>query len=277
MIDYLCIGHICQDVVPNGSILGGTAAYCSIAAHQLGKKVGILTSFADDFQFSDSFESIPLHRLASAQTTIFENVYSGNHRTQYLHQRALSIHSNHLPYEWTNPSIVHLAPIADEVDFSLIHAFSPDTLVAATPQGWMRQWDPATGKVSPKVFDWTQLRSIDILIISEEDLAGYESALPQIVAQIPLVVLTKGKQPAEVYYQNQLCTFPVYPTQAVDPTGAGDTFAVGFLLEYATSRDIDRAMAHGHCLASICIESEGLEGLTNLTGLIKRVEKYLHL
>ena len=95
--------------------------------------------------------------------------------------------------------LVHLGPIADEVDFSIIKSFSPATLIAATPQGWLRQWDEKTRKISPKIFDWDKLKGIDILILSDEDILGYEALFPSIIQQIPIVVLTKGVKSASCF------------------------------------------------------------------------------
>ena len=274
-IDYLCIGHICQDIVNDGFTLGGSASYCSIAAHLLDKKAGILTSFGENFQFNSTFQPISVHNKKAAKTTIFENVYHPTHRTQYLFERAATIYSTDLPLTLTRVPLVHLAPIADEVDFALINAFHPDTIIAATPQGWMRQWNEKTREVSPKIMDWHLLKGIDILILSDEDINGYEHLFPTIVNQTKIVVLTRGVNPASVFYDGKQLDFPAYQTKVVDPTGAGDTFATGFLVKYLATKDISQAMAYGHIVASFCIEAKGLEGLENLEKVEERFEEYL--
>ncbi|MFK7981345.1 MAG: PfkB family carbohydrate kinase [Saprospiraceae bacterium] len=275
-IDYLCIGHVCQDIVPEGFSLGGTVSYCSITAQLLGKKPGILTSFSDDFSFLSSFQEIAIHNKKTAHTTVFENIYHPTHRTQYIFKRADDITIKDLPAEWKNVQLVQLGPIADEVDFSLIKAFHPDTIIAATPQGWLRQWDEATREISPKVFDWNKLKGIDILILSDEDISGYESLFPSIVEQIPIVVMTRGNKAATVFKGGQQQDFPTYPTKVVDPTGAGDTFATGFLVKYLSTKNIRQAMSYGHVVASFCIESKGLKGLKNLDKVEKRYQNYLN-
>ena len=274
-IDYLCIGHICQDIVTEGFALGGSASYCSIAAHYLGKKAGILTSFSHNFPFLSDFESISIHNIKAPNSTIFENVYHPTHRTQYIHNRAADIQANDLPNEWKNVPLVHLGPIADEVDFRLIKAFNPNTIIAATPQGWMRQWGKKTREISPKIFDWHQLNGIDILILSDEDILGYEAQFPSIIARIPIVVLTRGNKAASVFKDGTQLDFPVYPTKVVDPTGAGDTFATGFLVKYLETKNVTMAMAYGHVVASFCIAAKGLQGLKNLSKVEKRYQKYL--
>ena len=274
-MDYLCIGHVCQDIVKDGFALGGSASYCSVTAHLLGKKASVLTSFSEDFEFMSDFQDISIHNKKAAKTTIFENVYHPTHRTQYLFERADTIRVSDLPLSLKNVPLVHLAPIADEVDFALMDAFHPNTIIAATPQGWMRQWDEATREVSPKVMDWSLLKGVDILILSDEDIDGYEHLFSTIVAQTKLVVLTRGNNPATVFFDNKELDFPAYPTTAVDPTGAGDTFATGFLIKFLATRDITKAMAYGHVVASFCIEDKGLEGLKNLEKVENRFLEYL--
>ena len=275
-MDYLFIGHVCQDITPEGYALGGSASYCSISAHLLGKEVGILTSFSDAFSFLSDFQNIYIHNKKSANTTIFENVYHPTHRTQYIFKRAADIHAFDLPTKWKNVPLVHLGPIADEVDFEIIKAFHPDTIIAATPQGWLRQWDEQTREISPKILDWNKLSGIDILILSDEDILGYESLFPSIVQQIPIVVLTRGEETASVFKDGRQDDFPVFHTNVVDPTGAGDTFATGFLIKYLATKNITKAMSYGHVVASFCIESKGLSGLKNLNKVEERYQNYLN-
>lgn len=275
-MDYLCIGHVCQDIIKDGLTLGGSASYCSITAKLLNRKVGVLTSFSKDFRFLPSFQDISIHNKKASKTTIFENVYHPTHRTQYIFERADTILLKDLPSTLKNVGLVHLAPIADEVDFALKNAFHPDTIIAATPQGWMRQWDEKTREISPKIMDWNLLNGIDILILSDEDIAGYEHLFPNIVEQTKIVVLTRGERPATVYFDEKQLDFPGYPTKVIDPTGAGDTFATGFLVKYLATKDITQAMAYGHVVASFCIEAKGLEGLKNLEKVEARFKEYLN-
>ena len=51
-VDYLIIGHVTQDLTPNGPTLGGTASYSALTAKALGLRVGIVTAFAEGLQLS---------------------------------------------------------------------------------------------------------------------------------------------------------------------------------------------------------------------------------
>ena len=69
-----------------------------------------------------SLRGIEWRRLPSDQTTTFENVYSPAGRTQLLHATAGPIRSADVPFDWRRADVVHLAPIADEVDPALAAA-----------------------------------------------------------------------------------------------------------------------------------------------------------
>ena len=74
-VDYLIIGHITQDVTPDGLILGGTASYASLTAEAIGLRVGIVTACAPDLDLTD-LEGISIHRKPSPITSTFENTYT---------------------------------------------------------------------------------------------------------------------------------------------------------------------------------------------------------
>ncbi len=273
-LEYLCIGHVCQDIKEMGYALGGSAAYSSICAHLLGKKTGIITSFGEDFQFLSSFKNIAVHFKEAETTTLFENVYDKRQRIQFLHRRASTLFKEDIPQEWLKTPLVHIGPIANEVDFEILTAFPTGAVIAATPQGWMRKWDKKTGRISPKILDWRQLANVDILILSDEDIRGQEHLLPEITQSIDLVVLTRGHLAASIYFKEKKMDFPVFPVEVLDPTGAGDTFATGFLVKYMETKNLAQSMAYGHVVASFCIEAQGLKGLEHLNLVEERFMQY---
>src|SRR5688572_14672312 len=138
-VDYLVIGHVAHDLTPDGPRLGGTAAYSALTAQALGIRVGIVTASGPETSLAP-LGNIPVISLKSPQSTTFENIYTKSGRIQYLRGQATRIDFNHVPEVWRQASIIHLGPIANEVDAILPADFSP-TLLGLTPQGWMRQWD----------------------------------------------------------------------------------------------------------------------------------------
>ncbi|GAB4491090.1 MAG: PfkB family carbohydrate kinase [Saprospiraceae bacterium] len=221
-MNFLSIGHLCHDRLGDRNILGGTASYSSLVAKQLGLKTSILTSVGGDFEFFSFFEKngIRVWNKKAERTTVFENIYRDGQRTQYLHARAETLFADDVPAECLQAKIVLCCPIADEVDFSILRKF-PYALKGATIQGWLRQWD-AKGKISPKEMDWSQLAAADVVIMSDADIQGFESKIPEIAALVKVLVMTQGARGATVFSQNQKFHFPAFSVKEVDAMGAGD-------------------------------------------------------
>jgi len=258
--DVVCIGFFCHDVHKDGFILGGTASYSSLVFQKLGKQTAVLTSVGKDFLFFDRFKKagIQIHNKIAARTTTFENIYEAEHiRVQYISSRAMTLTAKDVPVHWCKTPVVKLCLIADEADASLLASF-PNALIGATIQGWLRQWD-TTGKVSPKAMDWELLRSIDVVLFSEEDIIGFEDRLPIIIEYASVVVMTKGKHGATIFYSNEVFDFPSFPIEEIDPTGAGDVFAAAFLYHFSINKDIALAAAYAHSTASFVVEKKGVQ------------------
>jgi ribokinase len=125
----------------------------------------------------------------------------------------------------------------------------------------MREWD-ATGRVQPRV--WATAAKIlphaDALILSDEDLGNYADKFPSYVALAPLVALTLGDGGVIVYRKDKPpLDVPAFPSEVVDLTGAGDSFAAGFLIALHESGDIFEAARFGNATAALAIESLGAE------------------
>src|SRR5512141_747490 len=134
-VDYLVIGHVAHDLTPEGPRLGGTVAYSALTARALGMRVGIVTASGPETAL-DTLQDIPVVSLETPRSTTFENIYTGHGRVQYLRAQAERIELNSVPKIWQNTSIIHLGPIANEMDSVLPDGFSP-ALFGLTPQGWM--------------------------------------------------------------------------------------------------------------------------------------------
>ena len=258
--DFVVVGHLTRDEHTDGShTLGGASTFAAIAARQLGMRAAILTSAADEIPEPHLLHDIEIIRVPSPTTTTFRNIYEGLHRHQYVRDIAQPIHVEHLPDDWCNAKIALLGPLVRELDTNLIQAFSDQTLIGVSPQGWMRQWDE-TGRVHTRA--WLEAPDIlphaDVLIMSEEDLGTYADRLPSYIQLTPLVVLTQGPRGCTIYRQNQdPLHVPAFPANVIDPTGAGDTFATAFLIRYHETDDIFQAARFANAAASLAIESKG--------------------
>ena len=248
----LIIGHLCHDRMPSGEIkLGGTAAYAAFLAKKMGAEVTILTSVGVDFAFYDQFEKegISLFNISAKETTVFENIYpeDGGERIQYLHARAETIATQDIPDVLPVPDLVLFCPIADEVDLGLLTCF-PDSLKAATIQGWLRDWNE-DGLIAPKAMNWKGLAPLDLLVFSDADIVGFENSISVICDFVPIVIMTRGRNGVRVFEDKEIRDFPTEPIDVKDATGAGDSFAMGFLLEYFRTKELDRAVDFGQKIA----------------------------
>jgi len=274
-IKYLAIGHCCHDRVGDDNILGGTVSYSSMLAQKLGADSSMLTSFGDDFLFEKEFATrdITVHNIPAEKTTVFENIYVDDSRRQTILARAEDITDTDYKKLDDNYDIVQLSPIADEIDSSLITQVNEGQLCIATPQGWLRQWGGG-GEVSYKPIDWSQLSQLDVVIISEEDVPDLKASLSDIERAVKTLIVTKGTDGAVVYANKVEAHFPAYPASVIDPTGAGDTFATGFIIRYAQTKELVESMIFANCLASICVEHKGVEFFNHITSVDQRIELY---
>ena len=260
-IDFLVIGHIARDIATRGYLLGGAVAYGSITARNLGFKAGILTRAHDGFQPGEMLKGIATHILPSEETTTFENRYQAGQRTQIIHACARPITQHDVPETWRDTKIVLLGPIAQEVDASLASKFS-DALVGASIQGWMRKWDSA-GRVTsePDLVRNIPFDRLQVVFLSEEDIAGNHTVLPWLTALGPIVVLTNGQYGSTIYHNGAVHHITSRPAREMDPTGAGDVFAAAYLLRLSETQDIVQAAQFANVTASFSVEAAGPTGI----------------
>jgi sugar/nucleoside kinase (ribokinase family) len=249
-IDFLAIGHVSCDLLPSGSQVGGTAFFSSRTAHVLGCRTAVLTSAAPDFELSDALSGISAHRVPSTRTTTFENVYTPQGRIQTLHARAKTLTPADIPADWRRSSIVHLAPIADEVTPEMIDAFS-NSLVGLTPQGWLRRWDES-GRVYAREWPDAQmvLSRAAAVILSEEDLLD-DAMLQQYIQWSRLLILTQSAKGCTVFFGDETRQIPTLRVTEVEPTGAGDFFAAAFMIRlHETAGNPWEAARHANEIAA---------------------------
>ena len=235
-VDYLLIGHVTQDITPSGLKLGGTASYAALTAQAFGKKVGIVTACRPDLALPE-LDGIAVVRKSSLRTSTFENINTPNGRVQHIHAVAEKITVADIPAAWLNSPIVHLGPVAAELDPALAKAF-PGSLLGITPQGWLRGWDE-TGHVF--FTDWPEAMSVlshaRIVVLSLEDVRGSEDVIQEYAGEVPVLVVTEGANGARVYWNGDVRTFRPPNEEEVDPVGAGDIFAASFFIRYHDTRD----------------------------------------
>lgn len=261
-VDYLVIGHVAHDLTPEGPRLGGTAAYSALTAKALGLRVGILTASGPETSLAP-LGDIPVISLLSPNSTTFENIYTDHGRVQYLRAQATRLDFSRVPEAWRRTPIIHLGPIANEVDALLPEGFSP-TLLGLTPQGWMRRWDSES-----RVYrgEWNNadaaLARADAVVISREDVNDDDEIIEYMAHQTRILVVTESAAGAVLYWHGDRRRFRAPKITEVDPTGAGDVFAAAFFIRLLKTRDPWEATRFATLLATCSVSRVGLDGIAS--------------
>ncbi len=262
--DYLVVGHVTQDRLPDGSLTpGGTASYAARTARALGLRTAVLTSADDSLDLSAVLPDVEIYRLSAASSTIFENRYTSDGRVQFLHARAALLTPDTIRdagFTGRPTGILHLGPVARECDPALADHIPADFL-GLTPQGWMRRWD-GSGRVTlgpwEEATQW--LPRADAVVLSEEDIGNDEALAAHWAAQTRILAVTRGARGCSVYVDGQVWHLPAFPAREVDPTGAGDVFAAVFFIRLWRGDDPMQAARRANCIAAISVTRPGLSG-----------------
>jgi sugar/nucleoside kinase (ribokinase family) len=273
MPDFVVVGHVCQDILPDGSLdLGGSVSYAATTAYRMGFRVGVVTSAGPDLDVAQAMPYAEIVCHPSAATTVFENIYLDGQRKQILHQRADVLTCDQIPRAWRAAPMVYLGTIDQEIHETVFRCFADEALICVMPQGFFRRWDEQ-GRVS--FTEWnpsvTVLRRINVLVFSELDVPDPERLARDWGRFVPIVIVTQAERGATVYQSGEPCHYPARPTHQVDPTGAGDVFAAAFLIRLAETNDPCQAASFANAVASFSIEKPGVAGIP----VRQRVEAYL--
>lgn len=259
-IDYLIIGHVTADLTKHGIRLGGTAAFSGLTAKTLGMITGLLTSYSEDLDITP-IETLWIKHKPSQHTTTFKNISDGISRKQYLYQVADQLTKEDLPDIKYPPKIVHLGPVANEVDQEIIKHF-PESLKCLTPQGWMRITNSEKEVVRSSWEGFIDtIKSADVTVISHEDVQMDENIIAKMANIASILVVTENKRGARVYWHNDARFFNAPEVKYVDDTGAGDIFAAAFFYRYFFTKDPWEACRFAVTLASWSVTRSHLDSI----------------
>jgi sugar/nucleoside kinase (ribokinase family) len=274
--DYLLVGHICADLQPDGSVvLGGTALYSALTAARLGARVAILTRGVYGREVAGmtvpnldilAEENIQIVVQDAEVPTTFINVYQADRRVQTLPHWAGEIDLRGLPPHWRNAKVVHLGPIADELDPRQCAGLTTQFL-GITPQGWMRDWPRQSGgrvKHIPLKLPGELLTRVDSAIVSIEEIAYARDVIDRI-GERRLGVITQGPDGARIIAGGQRFELPGFKVPVKDLTGAGDVFAAAFFLK-ASDRAVsaENAGTFANAVAALSLSDVGAQTVPHM-------------
>ena len=259
-INYLIIGHLTRDLTTAGPRIGGTAAYAALTAHALGLRVGIVTSWGAELPLGN-LKQIPIISFPADHSTTFENIYTEKGRIQVIHSVAPHLDYHLIPEPWRQAPIVHLGPVAQEVEPGLIRHF-PTSLVGITPQGWLREWDES-GNVH--FTEWPEasftLQQAGATVIGIEDVLKDENRIEEMASASRILVVTEGSAGARVYWNGDVRRFRAPQVEEIDSTGAGDIFAAAFFVRLYLTRDPWESARFANQIAAASTTRQGFDGI----------------
>jgi sugar/nucleoside kinase (ribokinase family) len=283
-IDALIIGHLTRDLLPDGAWRpGGAALYAGVAARRLGLRVGLVTSAPADLcaSVAETLGDTPMIVAPTETATTFENVYTSAGRVQYLRASAQPLTLDDIPSAWRRCEVALLAPVAGELAPALASELEA-RVIGAAPQGWLRQWGE-DGRVRPRRLDAREvdaLPRLTALILSREDLIGpagdaaAQAAADETLAAwarlVALLAVTRGPGGADLWRAGVVERFPGYPARELDPTGAGDVFAMAFLCALASTGDAAAAIDQANRIAALSVEGIGASTIPTLAQVAAR-------
>jgi sugar/nucleoside kinase (ribokinase family) len=264
--------------VKKEQVLGGSASFFSTAASYF-TPVKLVAVIGDDFpekelQFFGK-RGISLEGLTRARGKTFH--WSGRYADDLGSRTTLDTQLNvfadfkpSLPEAWRSSEFLFLGNIHPALQLDVLEQVRRPRLVAMDT---MNFWIDGQLEALKRV-----LSKIDLLVINDEEarqLSG-EHNLPRAARAIRAlgaksVVVKRGDSGALLFHEHGVFAAPAYPLEEViDPTGAGDTFAGGFIGYLARARDLGpqavrRAMFYGSVMASFCVEAFSLDRLRDLT------------
>ena len=225
-------------------------------------RVGIVTASGEGAPLQ-ALDGIPIVNVPSEHSTTFENIKTTNGRKQTLHHQATPILLEHIPQVWRSAQIIHLAPIARELDLLLPEKFS-GSLVGITPQGWMRTWDE-NGHVAARAWDAhaseQALRHAGAVVMSVEDINRDLELVEMMAHQTRILCLTEGESGAVLYWNGDRRRFRPIEVEEVDATGAGDIFSAALFVRLYQTRDPWEAARFATQLAARSVTRVGMKGI----------------
>lgn len=282
MTDMLVVGSLALDTIHNSQgtheqVLGGSATFASLAGsfYTGVNLVGVVgTDFPDSIvhQLRERGVDTSGLEVAEGKTFHWEGRYTDDLTARETIATELNVFADFdpkIPEAFRDTPYVMLGNIAPELQLSVLDQIrNPKLVVADTMNFWI---DGALESLKKL------LERVDVLVINEEEarqLSGRHHMIHvagELLDMGPSTLIIKqGEYGAWLFAGEDVFSAPAFLLEAKDPTGAGDSFAGGFLGYVAKQNNTDAAtlrsaVIHGSALASFCVEGVGPARLLELS------------
>ena len=299
-MSLLTVGSVAFDAIetPFGKtdkIIGGAGTYIALSSSFYTKDQKIVAVVGEDFpkEMLDTLEARGLDleglQIKAGEKTFF---WSGRYHNDMNSRDTLVTELNVLehfdpiiPANYQGVEYLMLGNLSPHVQRIVIERLAerPKLIAMDTMNFWM---DIAMDDLKET------LKLVDVLIINDEEARQLSKEYSLVKASKVIramgpkyLIIKKGEHGALLFHGENVFFAPALPLEEVfDPTGAGDTFAGGFMGYIAASDDssfenMKRAIIAGSALASFCVEKFGTERLTEITlkDVEQRIEKFVAL
>lgn len=276
-------------------VVGGAATYAGLSASNFTPYVSIVSVVGDDFpsSFLDTFKSRNINtdglQIKNGEKSFFwAGRYHNDMNTRDTLDTQLNVLANFdpiVPESARSAEYLLLGNLMPKLQMQVLDqmAVRPKLVVMDTMNFWMEVAMDDLKEV---------LKRVDVLTINDEEarlLSGEYSlvkAAKKILTMGPdYLIIKKGENGALLFRDNKVFFAPALPLEEVfDPTGAGDSFAGGFIGYMAATDDISfdnmrRAIIYGSAMASFTVEKFGTERLLEVTEeeLEERIQSFVNL
>ncbi|HET6245387.1 MAG: sugar kinase [Bacteroidetes bacterium] len=299
-MSLLIIGTVAFDAIETPfdkteKILGGAATYASLSASYFTKKINLISVVGDDFP-QEHIETLKSRNInldglqikAGEKTFFWKGKYHIDMNTRDTLDTQLNVLAGFnpiVPEKYQDCDFLMLGNLMPVVQMNVIKQLKkrPKLIVMDTMNFWMdSSWDELMETI----------KMVDVLAINDEEARQMSKeyslvkAAQKIMALGPkYLIIKKGEHGALLFHKEQVFFAPALPLEEVfDPTGAGDTFAGGFIGYLAETKDISfenmkRAIIFGSAMASFCVEKFGTQRIVNLSPaeVDERIQDFIDL
>lgn len=299
-MSLLTVGSVAFDAIetPFGKtdkIVGGAATYISLAASLYQKDQKIVAVVGDDFPqtmieklHQKGVDTEGLQIKKGEKSFFWSGKYHHDMNARDTLITELNVLENFdpiIPESYQGVEYLMLGNLSPKVQSTVIERLHkrPKLIAMDTMNFWM---DIAHEDLM------NTLKMIDILIINDEEARQLSGNHSLVIAAETIrkmgpkyLIIKKGEHGALLFFNDQIFVAPALPLAEVfDPTGAGDTFAGGFIGYLSKTDDLSfenmkRALIVGSAIASFSVEKFGTERLEEITSedLHHRIQKFVKL